>query len=99
MERHPTIALRKGDPIANVQMDSMEKTTMAEYFDLLKTILTENNMLDKPHQIYKVDETGMPFDHRPPKVVNSVGQKRYEVELRVINRKSWSLPVLVQQVR
>jgi len=100
MERHPTLALRKGDPIANVRMECMEKTTMAEYFDLLKTVLTENNLLGKPHQIYNVDEIGMPFEHRPPKVVTSVGgRKRYEVEPRVINRKSRSLPVLVQQVR
>lgn len=86
MERHPTLALRKGDPIANVRMECMEKTTMAEYFELLKTTLTENNLLDKPHQIYNVDETGMPFDHRPPKVVTSVGQKK--VRSRTSGNKS-----------
>ena len=86
MERHPTLALRKGDPIATVCMECMEKTTMAEYFELLKITLTENNLLDKPHQIYNVDETRMPFDHRPPKVVTSVGQKK--VRSRTSGNKS-----------
>ena len=83
MERHPTLTLRKGDPIANVRMECMEKTTMAEHFD---PTLTEINLLEKPHQIYNVNETGMPFDHRPPKVVTSVGQKK--VRSRTSGNKS-----------
>jgi len=37
----------------------------------------------EPHQIY---ETGMPFDHCPPKVVTSVGQKK--VRSRTSGNKS-----------
>ena len=39
MTRHPSLSLRKGDPIANVRMECTDKDTMAEYFDLLKTTL------------------------------------------------------------
>jgi len=35
----------------------------------LKNILPENNLLDKPGQIYNVDESGMPLDHCSPHVV------------------------------
>jgi len=66
MGRNPTLTLRKGDPIANVRMECMDKDTMAAYLYLLEATLTENGLLDKPHQIYNVDEKGMPFDHRPP---------------------------------
>jgi len=58
---------------------------MAAFFDLLKTTLTENGLLDKPH-MYNVDDTGMPFDHCPPKVVTSVGQKK--VQSRTSGNKS-----------
>ena len=49
---------------------------MKEYFELLKTTLTENNLFDKPSQLYNVDQTGMPLDHKPPKLVAHKGQKK-----------------------
>lgn len=61
--------MRKGDPTANVRMDCLSKETMDEYFKLLKDTVVENDLLDSPNQIYNVDETGMPLDHRAPKIV------------------------------
>ena len=60
---------------------------MAEYFDLRKTTLDDNHLSDKLHQIYNVDETGMPFDHHPLKVIVSVDRRRYKVEHPVTNHK------------
>ena len=76
MGRQPQLALRKGDPIANVRLENTTKEVMKEYFELLKTTLTENNLLDKPSQLYNVDETGIPLDHKPPKLVAHKGQKK-----------------------
>ena len=36
---------------------------------MLEKVLEEYELYDKPVQIFNVDETGMPLDHRPPKVV------------------------------
>ena len=74
INRHHHLVLRKGDPTANVRMDSVNKETMNNYFTMLKDTLTENGLLDNPSQIYNVDETGMPLDHRPPKIVTVKGQ-------------------------
>ena len=57
-------------------MDSVNKETMNNHFTMLKDTLTENGLLDSPSQIYNVDETGMPLDHRPPKIVTVKGQKK-----------------------
>jgi len=76
MERQVNLSLRKGDPIANVRMDCLDEETMTEYFAMLKDLMTKKDLLDKPNQIYNVDETGMPLDHRPPKVVAQRGQKK-----------------------
>ena len=65
MERQPHLRLRKGDATSNVRMDCLNKETMMEYFDLLKSVLTEHELMESPNQIYNVDETGMPSDHRP----------------------------------
>ena len=86
INRHHHLVLRKGDPTANVRMDSVNKETMNNYFTMLKDTLTENGLLDSPSQIYNVDETGMPLDHRPPKIVTVKGQKK--VRSRTSGNKS-----------
>ena len=35
---------------------------ISNYFDLLENVLTENNLLDRPCQIFNMDESGMPLD-------------------------------------
>ena len=86
MERQPTLALRKGDATANVRMDCVNAETMTKYFDLLHDILVEYNLMDNPTAIYNVDGTGMPLDHRPPKVVTKKGYKK--VRCRTSGKKS-----------
>lgn len=86
MARQPKLSLRKGDPTANVRMDCLNKKTMDEYFDLLHDVLEKNELTNKPSQIYNVDETGMPLDHRPPKIVTKRGHKK--VRYRVSGNKS-----------
>ena len=41
----------------------------------------EHNLVDKPLQIYNVDESGVPLDPKPPKVITKKGSKnvRYQV--------------------
>ena len=42
--------------------------------------------MNNPSQIYNVDETGMPLDHKPPKIVTKRGQKK--VRSRTSGNKS-----------
>ena len=74
-ERQPQLSLRRGDATANVRMNCLNKETMAQYFSMLKDVLTEHNLFDSP-QIYNVDETGMPLDHRAPKIMTLRRQKK-----------------------
>ena len=73
MNRHHNLALRKGDPTANVRMDSVNKETMDTYFSMLKDTLTKYGLLNNLSQIYNVDEMGMPLDHHPPKIITVKG--------------------------
>ena len=86
MERHPKLSLRKGDATANVRMESLDPETIKQYFDLLKDALVELGLVNSPAQLYNVDETGMPLDHRPPKIVTKRGQKK--VRCRTSGNKS-----------
>ena len=76
MARQPHLSMHKGDPTANVRMDSLMKETMDAYFQLLKETLIENDLIDSPNQIYNIDEMGMSLDHRAPKIVAGGGKKR-----------------------
>ena len=69
------LSLRKGDSTAAVRLAYTTAETMNNYFDLLGNTLKENKLLDKPAQVYNMDETGMPIDHRPPNDVARKGRK------------------------
>ena len=57
-------------PSTNGSLQSMQ------YFDQLKEVLEEHDLMDCPGQLYNVYETGMPFDHRASNVVAKKGQKK-----------------------
>ena len=76
MERQSHLSLRKSDATANVRMDCLNLETIKQYFDLLKDVQEENDVMDHPSHIYNVDERGMPLDHRLPKFVTQKGQKK-----------------------
>ena len=77
LERQTQLTLRKGDRTAAVRMDAMKnQTALDNYFIELKNILDENELQHKPGQIYNMDESGVPLDHRSPRVLARKGQKK-----------------------
>ena len=75
-KRHPEIALRTADPLSYSRCNAVTQTTLDHYFKLLQKTLTDNNLLDKPHMIYNMDESGMPLDHKQLKRVGEKGMKK-----------------------
>ena len=73
LERQPQLSYHRSDPTANVRMDCLNKDAMTQYFDLLKEVLTENNLMNSPGN---VDETGICLDGHAPRVVVLKGQKK-----------------------
>lgn len=70
MERNPQLALRLGDATSGSRITAIsQKVEIDNYYSVLKEVLDEEGLIDKPVQIYNVDETGMPLDHHPPHVV------------------------------
>jgi len=77
LERQPQFTLRKGDRTAFVRMSAMQyNEALDSYFRELKRIFDEHKLLDKPENIYNVDETGMPLDLRAPHILAKKGQKK-----------------------
>lgn len=76
-------SLCAGDATAHVRMNN---ENLAHYYRLLKGCLEENDLLTHPEQIYNMDETGVPLDPKPPKVVACKGQKK--VRYRTSGKKN-----------
>ena len=76
LERNPMLSLRSGDATANIRMDAVNEETMTSYFNLLKDLYEELNLADHPECIYNMDETGVPLEPRPPKVITRKGTKK-----------------------
>lgn len=76
LQRHPNLSLRSGDSTGYVRMNAMNEENLKNYFDLLNDVLEENDLKAHPEQIYNMDETGLPLNPRPPKVIAVRGQKK-----------------------
>ena len=73
-EHQGDLSSRQGDSTAHVRMDAMNQETIDHYFSLLKDTLSAHALLDKPSQIYNVNESGVTLNPRPPKVVTTRGR-------------------------
>jgi len=86
MKRNETLSLRLGDSTAGVRFDAMNTENINMYFDLLRNVYDEFEFDKYPETIYNMDETGVPLEPRPPKIVTQKGQKK--VRYRTTGQKS-----------
>ena len=75
-ERWPNLSLRKGDGFGVAREKMTTREVFKSYFDLLEKTLDEHGLKDKPAQIYNCDESGMPLEHKLPRVVSAKGTKK-----------------------
>ena len=52
-----------------------DRDSIEQYYDLLEETLRSNEIFDDPTRIFNCDETGMPLNPKPLKVVSEVGNK------------------------
>ena len=71
LKRSGNLQVVKPRKLAIVRAKSSSKETVSKYYDELDNILTSNGLHDKPENIYNMDETNIPLEHNPPKVVCS----------------------------
>ena len=100
-ERHPDITQRSAVPLSLARAKATDSKVIEKYFDLLETTLLDNNLQDKPSQIFNCDETGMPLSPKCHRVVDRVGAKnpcyvtgndKSQVTIRVLSASSHSTP-------
>ena len=70
------LRLRKGDSFPIVRDQATSYTVFKSYFDLLGETLVKYGIKDKTAQLYNCDQTGMPLEHKMPKVIAAKGTKK-----------------------
>ena len=74
-KRHPDLSLRTAEQLAQVRSRCCNKEALEDYFDLLDETLQDNELCDKPVQMFNCDEMGMSLDPKPLMVVVPKGIK------------------------
>lgn len=74
-KRHRHMTLCTAEKLSYSRAVSCSPDILDHYYDLLEQTLSDNDLLDKPYQIFNLDETGIPLDPSPPKVVVPKGTK------------------------
>ena len=73
--RHRNISLRVAAPLSQARMKGTDAEVLHAYFDELEATLVENELDDKPCQVFNMDESGMRLSPAPPKVLCKKGTK------------------------
>jgi transposase len=74
-KRHPNLTFRTPAPLSIARATAVDEDAIGSYFDLLERTLEDNGLLEKPCQIFNMDETGMPLSPQSPKCVFTRGEK------------------------
>ncbi len=69
-ERHPSLSLRTAMPLSLARAMATDNEVLGRYYDLLEDTLVKNDLLNDPHRIYNCDETGIPLNPKPLKVID-----------------------------
>ena len=69
---YPNLTLRALASLSKARVEVSDPTVMNRYFDMLQEVLTGNDLIDRPFQIFNMDESGMPL---APKSVKCVFRK------------------------
>lgn len=77
LSRHPEISPRRAQNMNPARAQKLNKFIVADYFEKLKAVLVELDLMDKPERIYNVDEKGCRLTlHHQQTVLAAKGSKR-----------------------
>lgn len=75
LERNPEVVLRQAEGLSIERARGLNRAEVAKFFNILITVLTENDLLDKPDRIFNMDETGVQLNNKPGKVLAKKGTR------------------------
>ncbi|XP_039278770.1 uncharacterized protein LOC120350253 [Nilaparvata lugens] len=75
LARNSELSIRQSEGVSLARVKGLNKIVVKEYFELLKNVIESNGLIDKPGNIFNMDETGLQLNNKPGKVVALKGSK------------------------
>jgi hypothetical protein len=75
LSRHKDITLRKSEGVSLARASAMNKTEVNAYFQLLESVLIQDNEMLAPNCVFNMDESGLQLNSRPGHVLAQKGSK------------------------
>ena len=71
-------------------MDAINAGNLKNYFDQLRRLFDEYDFDNHPEAIYNMDETGVPLEPQPPKVLPE-GKRKFDIKplVKAANHSYW----------
>ena len=79
LERNPELSVRQAEGLSLARAQGMNRTETGNFFKLLEEVLTKENLMNKPQNIFNMDESGIQLINKPGKVVTMKGAKDIHV--------------------
>lgn len=92
MRRNSELSVRKAEEISRARTEGMNRQEVAHYFQLLTKLVIDNNLQDKPGNIWNADEIGTQLNNKPGHVIAIKGSK--DVHLVTSSEKGETITVL-----
>lgn len=94
LKRNPGLSVRQSEKLNFARGQKMNRSTVREYINLLKTRMTELGIMDKPERVFNADESGVQLTMgKAPRVIACKGDKR--VYQQVPAEKAETVSVMV----
>lgn len=79
LDRNPDLSIRQAEGLSLARAKGMNRDEVGRFFELLRNILTENKLIDRPANIFNMDEAGIQIINKPSKVLAPKGSKDVHV--------------------
>ena len=99
LQHRPNVSLRAGDKTGHCRMNAITSENMKLYLDLLEKTMKTYSFEKHPECIYSTDESGIPLDPKPPRVVTAKGQRRSDIVALAIRPRLQFLHAAVPPVK
>lgn len=79
LERNKDISVRQAEGLSVARAQGMNREEVNAFFNLLEEEMLKNDLMNKPQNIFNVDESGIQLINKPGKVLTAKGAKDVHV--------------------
>lgn len=88
LNRNTDITIRKSEGVSSARVNAMNRSEVKAYFQLLESVLIQDNVMLPPNCVFNMDESGLQLNSRPGHVLAQKGSKAVSTVTSTENRET-----------